>query len=154
MKVIVTGQTASRGMFIVWDDAFAIGHTELDAEHRHLVGIINAIYAAEDSGRPSGELLPLLNALTLATIGHFRHENSVLRTELVNTMTGDAINEHCAEHALALSELELTVRDFRTGTSFGEFGLSRKLRDWFHAHALGYDVDLAGAYQAARKNSQ
>ena len=146
--------------FLAWTGDFGIGHAALDAQHRRLVEVINQV-CGEDSGAPD-RLKALLDALTVATVAHFKDENSVLReiggwaarAGALDGLSVDAINEHCAEHARALLELEAIIHA-RQG--FGAAGLGQTLIDWFLRHALEQDLqlkDLMKAYFSGAARAQ
>jgi hemerythrin len=77
-----------------------------------------------------------INALTMATVEHFRHEDAVLRLELRGKMAADAINEHLA-HAMSLTELESILHAIMSRTEEHDRSPKLKLTDWFLAHATG-----------------
>jgi hemerythrin len=78
-----------------------------------------------------------INALTMATVEHFRHEDAVLRLELRGKMAADAINEHLADHAMSLTELESILHAIMSRTEEHDRSPKLKLTDWFLAHATG-----------------
>lgn len=125
-----------------WNDNFAVGHKGLDAEHRRLVEIINGILVADHSLLTNDQLKVSVNTLTLATVEHFRHENAVLRLELRGKMASDAINEHLAEHARSLSELETILHAIMSENDGHDRARKLELKAWFLEHATGYDEHL------------
>ena len=140
---------------ISWTDEYAIGHTGLDAEHHQLVDAINEISSIKYAEYKLDQLRPLLEALTIATVNHFKHENTLMRElcfwasqlpadrrTTLNTMSTAAMNEHCAEHAQALLRLESIIHAFYFGEKSGGETLGKTLMDWFTEHALEHDVDL------------
>ena len=147
-------------VFLAWTDEYAIGHTGLDAEHRQLVEAINEICSIKCAGYEPDHLRPLLEALTIATLEHFKHENSLLR-ELSSWVSGlpadrqailsivraAAINEHCAEHAQVLLRLESIIHAFHLGTDSDSGHLEKTLMDRFVEHALKRDAELRGVLQ-------
>ena len=133
-------------MLLEWKKTFAIGHWALDAEHKRLVDIINCVHDAEAAGGPPSNVHDLLKALHLATVEHFRHENSVIRDmvasypQVGHGMLGEStVNEHCAEHAHSLIELENMLHLIAADR---KKGLANELRDWFVDHATKHDSQL------------
>ncbi|HLJ19360.1 MAG TPA: hemerythrin domain-containing protein [Stellaceae bacterium] len=139
-----------------WNVGFAIGHPEIDAQHRHLVVLINDIIAAVE--RNALETLPeRLNALATAAAGHFRAELAVMRelghslhhgmTEprktprLLKALAEVAVDEHEAEHAALLNRLD----GFR---ALPPHSLCERLREWFVDHAIKRDARLRAVFQA------
>ena len=144
--------------FLVWTKEYAIGHTGLDAEHRQLVDAINDVCSAECAA--VDDLKPLLGALTILAVEHFKHENTLLRelgclaaglqvgpSSIKNIISASAVNEHCAEHARALLQLESIIHTFDRDTESNRGTLGKMLIDWFIAHALEHDADLRDALQ-------
>lgn len=146
--------------FLAWTKEYAIGHTGLDAEHRQLVNAINEVCSVEYAGRAVDELRPLLEALTILAVGHFKHENTLLRElsclathlqagspSIENIISASAMNEHCAGHARALLQLESIIRTFGYDAESNQGNLGKMLMDWFTEHALEHDADLRDALQ-------
>jgi hemerythrin len=141
--------------FLAWMDEYEVGHKGLDAEHRQLVATINEIYSAEWAKQTPHQLSLLLDTLKLATIEHFKHENSVMREigdgaypstangpAFLQAMGDATINEHCAEHAKAFLKLEAIIGAVHSQTDSDEQSLSRNLMNWFIEHATKCDVHL------------
>jgi|SRR6185437_9842490 len=137
---------------ITWTEEYAIGHKSLDEEHRRLVNAINRLHAAEEAGRTKQELKSLLKTIELATLEHFRHENAVLTLELSGKLDNETCNEHLAEHARALAELESIIHRLGSGTTFDGSELSYTLKHWFVAHVTEHDVHLKREFQAKAAN--
>ena len=136
-----------------WQEKFIVGHKGLDVEHERLFRIINQIYEAETGNRSSQQLVSLLNTLYLTAMAHFRHENSLMRDIIAGAYlprTGCAkiseaiVNDHCAEHANALIELETMLHSFASSDGAS---LSIVLKDWFIDHALKHDAHLRAFFQ-------
>jgi hemerythrin-like metal-binding protein len=143
----------SKPRFLDWTEEFAVGHKMLDAEHRRLMEIINDIYNQEDAGQPLDELAALLHSMERIAVDHFRHENSVLRLELFAIIGTAAINEHMAEHAAALTDLQSIAIDLKRGALCHGHALSEKLKHWFIEHSTKYDADLKDSIQIVRNRS-
>lgn len=155
--------------FLVWTKEYAIGHTGLDAEHRQLVDTINEVCSVEYAGCKVDELRPLLEALTILAVEHFKHENILLRElgcltthlqgtplAIKNIISVSAVNEHCADHARALLQLESIIRTSECDRESNRGNLGKMLMDWFTEHALERDADLRDAlqtYQAHTRNA-
>ncbi len=139
-------------MLLKWQEMFAVGHQGLDIEHERLLGFINRIYEAESNGA-SQQILNLLNALYLTAMEHFRHENSLMRDIIAGAypprggcgnISEAIVNEHCAEHAHSLIELESMLHSFDSNR---KADLANRLRDWFVDHATKHDAHLRTFFQ-------
>jgi hemerythrin len=146
--------------FLAWSKEYAVGHTGLDAEHRQLADAINKVCSIECAGCDIDELRPLLEALTIFAVEHFKHENTLLREldclatllqagrpAIENIISASAINEHCAEHARALLQLESIIHTFDCEAESDRGNLSKMLIGWFTEHALEHDAGLREALQ-------
>ena len=138
-----------------WNVGFAIGHPEIDAQHRHLIQLINEIISAVEQ-RTVDRLPTMLDALVEAAAEHFRTEISALQEFLaqahsrkqrpwpsrqVHALTDTGIDEHQAQHGLLLSELG----GFRT---LAPPALCARLKEWFVDHAIRQDARLRPISQA------
>ena len=146
--------------FLTWTKEYAVGHRGLDAEHRQLVDAINEVCSVEYLGCKVDELRPLLEALTILAVEHFKHENTLLRelgclatplqgtpSAIKNIISLSAVNEHCADHARALLQLESIIRTYEYDAESNRGNLGKMLIDWFTDHALERDADLRDALQ-------
>jgi hemerythrin len=93
-------------------------------------------------------------------VEHFKHENTLLRelgylatrlqgslSAITNIISVSAVNEHCADHARALLQLESIIRTSDCGAESNLGNLGKMLMDWFIEHALEHDTDLRDALQ-------
>ncbi|HWU56366.1 MAG TPA: hemerythrin family protein [Rhizomicrobium sp.] len=149
--------------FLSWQETYAVGHLGLDLEHKRLVEIINEISGVRAGVNAFQQLLSLSNAFYFASVEHFRHENSVMR-ELIEgayLLEGDstqhiatseaAINDHCAEHARALIQLEHMLQAYSVAQDRSGPLLASELRIWFLDHAINHDAHLKEVFR--RRNT-
>lgn len=142
---------------IPWSENFAVGHAELDRQHRRLIELINEIDAAAQSEQLPERLPGLLQLLRVATDEHIRQENALLweirsgtykplqgRTRslhFLKAVAGSAFDEHMAEHATLLAR-------FDTIASGPLDALYDGLKVWFVDHAIKYNSYLKVIFQA------
>lgn len=150
--------------FFAWSDAFAVGHQELDADHRRLVASIADIAAAVHERRPREELQPLLKGLKLLAEVHFQRENAVLleiaggaveseegrvQTQAYLEAVGAAaLDAHAEQHAMALEQLAAMIAALDSGAT-EPAKLCLDLKDWFLEHATVHDAHLKSIFQLA-----
>jgi hemerythrin len=151
--------------FLGWQDAYAVGHLGLDLEHRRLVALINDISGIGAGTDGARHLSDLSNAFYLASVEHFRHENAVMRDLIVGAYLlpgggvrhmaiGEAaINDHCAEHAQALIQLEGRLQIFFAGQDRQGAILASVLRSWFLDHVINHDAHLKEVFQTRKDSS-
>ena len=141
-----------------WSDAFAVGHEELDAEHRLMVELINSICMAHGEERHEKELSVHLHRLQEITERHFRHEEAVLqeirsdqdkRRPWLAHILDVAIKEHSAEHNRRLDELCAIadkVHGRRQQVAWAQF--CEELKVWFVDHAIEYESKIKTVLQS------
>ena len=144
-----------------WGDAFIVGHAGLDAEHRRIVEIINAIGADCETARV-GDPADLLERLRSAVEKHFEHEDGILRAvdaraasarscePFLGAMSQALIAEHVGQHARSLKLLETIVH--RTEGAMAVEEVSQKLSHWFVVHAIKHDSHLKTLFQTMEKD--
>jgi len=142
---------------LAWSDSFAVGHDELDAQHRGLVDAINAVEAAVRQRQGPAPLSRALTALREAAAEHIRRENALLweigtgthealkgraRTpHFLKAMAEAAFEEHVAKHDELLARLDAIL----VGPAEA---LTEALKTWFVDHAIKHDLHLKAIFQA------
>ncbi len=121
--------------FFEWDNAkFSLSIHEMDAEHRHLVGLMNTLHVLHEKGAGAAELGRALNEFVNFTVKHFADEEAYMAT----------INyPELRIHAGVLKGLLARVTEYA-----GEFKATGKLTDaffmflktWLKAHICGVDM--------------
>jgi hemerythrin len=145
------------GQSLPWSANYAIGHAELDAQHRGLVDLINNIDSAVSPAGNPGNLANLLRSLRAAAVEHIRSENAVLweissgtyqplrdrpRTpHFLKAMAEAAFDTHIAEHDVLLGQLDAII-----GGPVD--ALREALKAWFVDHAIKHDAHLKTIFQA------
>jgi hemerythrin len=146
---------------LVWNETFAVGHEELDAEHRQLVDAINDLCAAIEMQLRPRQLRPLLRALRIAVEDHLRHESAVLShisaglesthypaPAHLRVMSAAALTEHMTKHKRLLSKLETITTGSRARHRSAGAELGEELKNWFLEHAIRCDAHLKSLFQA------
>jgi hemerythrin len=62
-----------------WEDIMNVGVREIDAEHRHLVTMLNQLFDAMQRGEGKLKLEEILDGLINYTDAHFKHEEFLLK---------------------------------------------------------------------------
>ena len=131
-----------------WSEAFAVGEHGLDAEHRHMVKLINEVCIWAEAG--SHETIgPLLHEFQFVSETHFRNEEALLARigagidhRHLHTVVRYAIERHAREHRRKLDEL----RDLVESTDDREAG--EKLKSWFVHHVIREDAQVKTILQS------
>jgi len=140
---------------IPWRDSFAIGHEEMDRQHRQLADTINDIHGAA-AAQDEAQVGHLIKALKLAAQEHFREEDAILWQMVTGTfkrrssralprprsaMTHTAFQKHTTEHTELLTALDNIAREPLES-------MIDRLKFWFVDHIVRQDSHLKAVFQA------
>jgi len=139
-----------------WSAAYSVGHPSLDVEHRDLMLTVARVSEADGE---HAQLRPLLCELKRKAEAHFEHESAILREivaatssarqsrRLVAAMGQALIEEHLAEHDLALAVLDSMIRKTLSSPSRQMSSIGDNLTHWFITHAVKHDAHLKTLFQ-------
>lgn len=126
-------------MSVQWDPALALGHREIDGQHRELFRHLGALVAAMEQG--TDQEIPLLfDLFGEYVVQHFAAEEKAMAA------TGyPGANVHAAAHARFLREYaDLRALYDANGATAGVAVRTRTwLEDWFRSHIHRFDAALA-----------
>ena len=63
-----------------WNDAFSVGNSDLDQDHKHLFKLFNDLSQAMKEGKTKQAITPILDALIDYTAVHFKREEEIMAT--------------------------------------------------------------------------
>jgi hemerythrin len=125
----------------LWDVSFEVGDPVLDAQHRHIVDLINALnQAADGEGSQTADLL--VDYIGRFMQVHFETEEAVLRR-----IEFSELSLHAAEHQRLLAEITTNAELVRTGKQTDE-RFARVLWLWLHEHTATWDQRYAIALRS------
>ena len=116
-----------------WDEAYALGHDEMDGTHREFVGCVEAMLGASDADQ-----LRALDAFAAHVRRHFADEDRWMAETAY-----DNARCHVDEHAAVLKSLEEVRAALETGRRDIVRSFAQALADWFPEHARVMDQGLA-----------
>lgn len=133
--------------FFYWNKRFEIGHEKIDAQHRHLVGLINnlAVGIAGDHKLP--EKQALLGELIEYAATHFRDEESLMEA---SSLTEAAREAHRTEHRRFVQEVAEIARQPDLAQPEVASRALEFLTAWLVFHILRSDLDLGRALVAEK----
>jgi hemerythrin-like metal-binding protein len=105
----------------VWDDSLSLGIPEIDADHRRLVGIIDAFNQAIITRQEKSEIQRILNLLIADAKSHFEHE-----ARLFHDHGYPGVGHHAALHVDLTRQL-VGVLELFNRTEFGYFWTEKAL---------------------------
>lgn len=88
-------------MAIVWRDALSVGNDAIDADHRHLIALINTLELALTSEQPFRILRAAIEELRAYTHDHFAREERIMLA--LGYVTYDA---HKHAHGVLIEQLD------------------------------------------------
>lgn len=92
-------------MPIQWDESYSVGNSELDNQHKMLIGQINEIFEAARQGQAAAKVASLIGFLDQYARKHFRYEEAHLKA-----MRYPMATVHCAMHASFIQTIELAKK--------------------------------------------
>ena len=133
----------------LWNDAFAVGETGLDAEHRRMVELINEICIHSREGIGS-----LLRELQFVSEMHFRNEETVLAriaAEIsqrhLQTEVWLAIEQHARQHRQQLDKLQDLV------ACTDDHEICEMLKLWYVEHVVREEAEVKAILQSTSHKS-
>jgi hemerythrin len=123
---------------IDWTDEFSVDIQEIDEQHKKLVNLINALYAALASKNPSNKVEAILDELVDYTRTHFAVEECLLRL-----FEYDGYDEHKAIHDKIVERVQAFQAQFKGGDQKVGMELLYFLKDWLMDHIHKVDKKYA-----------
>ena len=117
--------------FFRWGDHYLLGVEEIDRQHQDLVGLLNGIHEAVQSGEGLAASEPLLRKLVTDVRKHFQTEEKLMRESGYPRLKG-----HRADHNSLARKLQTLQRDLRIGQAELSEPLLGELKDWLRDHML------------------
>lgn len=129
-------------MFIRWNEAFELGVPRVDAEHRHLVGVVNAFYEVYRTRAGREKIFPVLNLLVKYTEVHFRSEEALMEA-------GDCpdLPDHQREHDKLTEQIFTLAEKYEAGDAEISDEVMEFLKRWLLEHILQVDKKLQPFFQ-------
>jgi hemerythrin-like metal-binding protein len=130
----------------LWTHSLRTGDADLDAQHRDLLGLLEAAVAAAGR-RDAAGAQALLAAFQAACEGHFAVEQRAMASLVGPSLRASAVRAHLDSHDEFLADLarlrgELSARGL---TPMVHLWLSSRLVEWLRFHTRTMDAGLAEA---------
>lgn len=131
--------------FMQWSPEYSVQVVQLDAQHKHLVGMINGLVEVMSRGCNPDELDALLQDLVEYTHYHFETEEKLM------ARAGFAgLAAHREKHAAMRAEVQRLKSAAATSTTTSAMKLMSFLKEWLVKHINGTDKLYAEALMKAR----
>ncbi|MDR0569552.1 MAG: bacteriohemerythrin [Spirochaetaceae bacterium] len=118
-------------IFIKWEERYAVGIALIDEQHKQLIDLTNALYAACRQGEAVARMHfgdALRSAVDYVAF-HFSTEEQIMERIRYPDFLA-----HKREHENFVKKVLKDKKDFEEGKSFVSHGFVRFLRDWILSH--------------------
>jgi len=122
-----------------WNEKYALGIQEIDAQHKALIELINRLFAAMQSGAGKDVLNDTLSGLIDYTRRHFLTEEI-----LMDNYDFPGLPEHQAEHRKFSEEVARFQEEYSAGNTGISIQLITFLRNWLDDHICRTDHQYGG----------
>ena len=120
--------------FIKWNSNYSVNVSEIDKQHKKLIGLVNVIYDAMSVGKGREVLGPVLTELVNYTVYHFTTE------ELLFQQYGyPDYEKHKKIHDDLTARTKKLKETFDTGNKIITIDVMLFLSDWLNVHILNED---------------
>lgn len=137
-----------------WNDAFSVGHPELDSEHHQMLELINNICVPGGQDPSPGALRIVLTHFEHLASEHFAHEESILsdiRNRTICPELRDKIKtmvaKHHEVHQSRLSALHKLIETLNSDNDAPRTMTYDSLRNWFIVHVIRHDSHVKNLIQ-------
>lgn len=125
---------------IRWSPDYAVGITEVDAQHQTLIDMINDLSHGVGTEQEETTTRALLQRLADYTHVHFSLEEQMMEGAQVDP---EFRARHCGEHAYFIGVLKDFTRDFDSGRGRISASLVEYLVHWLLHHIVVVDREMA-----------
>ncbi|WP_051321527.1 bacteriohemerythrin [Chrysiogenes arsenatis] len=137
LRPVAELNAAPSATLLEWSPQLAVGVNIIDEQHKELVNLCNAFYAATGSASGKEKIKGILEELVKYTLYHFDTEKQLMGRHNYS----DSAN-HLAQHDKLVAKVVEYKQRFEKGESVGA-ELSRFLRDWLVQHIMRTDKAFA-----------
>jgi hemerythrin len=123
--------------YFQWADDMVIDHGPIDADHRHLVDMVDQLHTATSEGRGVEIVGQILEELIRYTSDHLRREEAQMEAVHFPNLEG-----HRKGHAHFVDSLRKLQQRYEAGHITVAAQLSSVLRDWLSLHIRRSDKEL------------
>ncbi len=132
-----------------WNDAFNIGHAELDSQHQKLVGMIADLQRSLSQGLVNPQVGATLKEVAQYTKTHFQFEQ-----ELMQRFGYPQYAEHLKLHQHMIDQIVKILRDLQRGESITAIQLCELLKGWLVNHIMQEDRKVGEYLQRLAKSEK
>jgi hemerythrin-like metal-binding protein len=123
---------------ITWKESYSVGIPTIDAQHKQLVALINALHDGMRNGLGNEMLSGVFDSLIKYTETHFKDEERMLAVRGYPTLLA-----HKAQHADFVTDARKLAADFKAGRVALSMPVMSFLKTWLTTHILDSDQQYA-----------
>lgn len=117
-----------------WNNSFSVSNSQIDEQHKKLVGLVNQLHEAMSQGKSRDVLGGIFNELVSYTKYHFKSEE-----DLMLDKNYPDYSAHRLEHQKLTNQVIKLKQDFDAGKTVISIDLLNFLKDWLKKHILDTD---------------
>ena len=125
---------------VYWREEYSVRVPEIDAQHRRLLDMINALHEAMLMGGKAGALKAVMDELVAYTHYHFTFEE-----QLMARAGYSGLEEHKRKHRAMVSKVGEFAAEISSGQAVVSLKLLNFLKDWLAHHILETDKQYSDA---------
>lgn len=129
---------------MTWQESYSVHVPEFDAQHKHLIDLLNRLYEAMTKGHASDVLSKILHELVTYTKTHFQAEERLMQSKHYSGYAA-----HKAEHEKFTAQVTQFQREFSEGKASLSTHLLNFLKDWLTNHIVHTDKQYSVSLNAA-----
>lgn len=123
--------------YFEWAADMVVDNGPIDADHKHLVELVNALHTATSEGRGQEVVGNILGELIKYTEAHLRSEEAAMEAAGFPQLT-----QHKVGHQHFVQRLQELKQRYEAGSIAVAAQLSATLRDWLSLHIRRSDKEL------------
>jgi len=120
-----------------WAPDLVIDNGIIDADHRKLIELVNALHDATTQGRGHEIVGDIITKLMGYTHEHIRREEA-----LMESLNYPNLDKHRSQHRNLMEKAQLIEQRFKAGQITVASQLSTLLRDWLSLHIRRSDKEI------------
>lgn len=122
----------------IWTNTLSTGNIHIDDDHRVLVERVNTVLECIAQRADNDQLSLSLDSLGSFTRTHFAQEEGIMQK-----MAYARAQEHCAQHATLLAQLDQVMAQLRADEAVDQMALYSNLTRWVVDHIQHFDREFA-----------